>query len=65
MFMAGDSVKAKNVVRQLVLDAGFAECYDFGGNNKADLLEKFAMSWINLAIMQGYGRNIAFKLIKR
>ena len=65
MFMAGNSEEAKKIVRQLALDAGFAECYDFGGNNKAELLEKFALSWINLAIMQGYGRNIAFKLIKR
>ncbi len=65
MFMAGDDAGAKKVVRQLALDAGFAECYDFGGNDKVELLEKFALSWINLAIMQGLGRGIAFKLVKR
>ena len=65
MFMAGDSAKAKEVTRQLALDAGFADCYDFGGNDKVVLLESFAMIWINLAIMQGQGRNIGFKLLKR
>jgi 8-hydroxy-5-deazaflavin:NADPH oxidoreductase len=65
MFMAGNSEQAKKIAKQLALDAGFAECYDFGGSDKADLLEKFALSWINLAIMRGYGRNIAFKVIKR
>ena len=65
MFMAGDSKPAKETARQLALDAGFGECYDFGGSDKVALLEQFALSWINLAIMQGQGRGIAFKIIKR
>jgi predicted dinucleotide-binding enzyme len=65
MFMAGDSAKAKEVANKLALDAGFATCYDFGKSDKVELLEKFALSWINLAIMQGHGRNLAFKLLKR
>lgn len=65
MFMAGDDAAAKLVVRQLALDAGFAECYDFGKADKVLLLEQFALGWINLAIMQGMGRNIAFKLLRR
>ena len=65
MFMAGDSKRAKEAARQLALDAGFAECYDFGGNDKVVLLESFAMIWINLAIMQGHGRGFGFKLLKR
>lgn len=64
-FMAGDSKAAKEKVRQLALDAGFAECYDVGGNDKFELMEKFAFFWINLAMMQGQGRNMAFKLLKR
>jgi 8-hydroxy-5-deazaflavin:NADPH oxidoreductase len=64
-FMAGSSEKAKSVARQLALDAGFGECRDFGGEDKAVLLEQFALSWINLAIMQGHGRDIAFKVIRR
>jgi predicted dinucleotide-binding enzyme len=65
MFMAGDSDHAKAIVHQLALDCGFGSCIDFGKSDKVELLEKFALSWINLAIMQGMGRNIAFKLIKR
>jgi predicted dinucleotide-binding enzyme len=65
MFMAGDSKTAKETVKQLAKDVGFADCYDFGGNDKVILLEQFALAWINLAMMQGHGRNIAFKIIKR
>lgn len=65
MFMAGDDLSAKEMARQLALDAGFGDCIDFGKGDKVELLEKFALSWINLAIMQGMGRNIAFKLVRR
>ncbi len=65
MFMAGESDTAKALAHQLALDAGFATCIDFGKGDKVELLEKFALSWINLAILQGHGRNIAFKLLRR
>lgn len=65
MFMAGDSKKGKDVARKLSEDIGYESCYDFGGNDKFQLIEQFAMCWINLAIMQGYGRNIAFKVLTR
>lgn len=65
MFMAGDSERAKSVARQLALDIGFSSCLDFGKSDKVELLEKFALSWINLAIMQGHGRNMAFKVVRR
>lgn len=65
MFMAGNSEEAKAVIRQLALDAGFAECFDFGGDDKAALLEQFALCWINLAIVQHQGRGIAFKVLRR
>jgi len=65
MFIAGSSQKGKQIATQLSADAGFENCYDFGGDDKAALLEQFAFCWINLAIMQGQGRNIAFKIIKR
>lgn len=65
MFCAGNNKEAKQTVAQLAKDIGFANCYDFGGGDKVELLEQFALSWINLAIMQGYGRNLAFKLIQR
>lgn len=65
MFVAGDSIKAKEATIQLALDAGFAECYDIGGNDKFELMEQFAWFWINLAMVKGYGREIGFKLLKR
>ncbi|KOY86346.1 NADH-ubiquinone oxidoreductase [bacterium 336/3] len=65
MFVAGNSVKGKEVAKQLALDAGFGACWDFGGDDKVALLESFALAWINLAIMQGHGRDMAFKVIRR
>ena len=65
MFMAGDSDEAKAVAAQLAMDIGFASCMDFGKADKVELLEKFALAWINLAIMQGHGRAMAFKVVKR
>ena len=65
MFMAGDSDIAKSVAKQLALDCGFGSCIDFGKSDKVELIEIFALSWINLAIFQGQGRGIAFKVVKR
>jgi predicted dinucleotide-binding enzyme len=65
MFVAGDSQKGKSIAQQLALDAGFAACYDVGGNDKFQLMEQFAFFWINLAMFQGHGREIGFKLMKR
>lgn len=64
-FVAGDSVKGKEAAIQLAKDACFAECYNVGGNDRFQLMEQFAFFWINLAMMQGLGREIAFKLLKR
>lgn len=65
MFMAGDSTIGKQITAQLAKDAGFETCYDIGGNDKFSLLEQFALFWINLAMVQGMGRDIGFKLLKR
>jgi hypothetical protein len=65
LFVAGDSTRGKEVASQLAKDAGFAECYDIGGNDKFQLMEQFAWFWINLAMFQGQGRDIGFKLLRR
>ncbi|MBL7894852.1 MAG: NAD(P)-binding domain-containing protein [Bacteroidia bacterium] len=65
VFVAGDSLKGKDIAKQLAKDAGFGECYSVGGNDRFELMEKFAFFWINLAMFQGQGRDIAFKLLKR
>lgn len=65
LFVAGDSEKGRTVAVQLAKDAGFGECYSIGGNDKFELMEQFAWFWINLAMFQGMGREIGFKLLKR
>lgn len=65
MFVAGDSQKGQQIAKQLAIDAGFANCYSTGGNTSFELMEQFAWFWINLAMQQGHGREIGFKLLKR
>jgi len=65
MYVAGDSEKGKQIATQLALDCGFATCYNVGNNDKFYLMEQFAWFWINLAMFQGQGREIGFKLLKR
>lgn len=64
-FVAGDSEKGRSAAHTLALDAGFGQCYAIGGNDKFELMEQFAWFWINLAMFQGQGREIGFKLLKR
>ena len=65
LFVAGNSTKGKETAIQLAKDAGIENCYSIGGNDKFDLMEQFAWFWINLAMFQGQGREIGFKLFKR
>lgn len=65
LFMAGDSEKGKNIAKTLAIDAGFAACYDIGGNTEFSRLEDFANFWIHIALFQGFGRDIGFKLLRR
>lgn len=64
MCIAGDDTAAKSTVAKLAQDLGF-EAIDAGPLKNARLLEPFAMLWIYLAIKQGLGANIAFKLLRR
>ncbi len=64
LFTAGDSEKGKEITISLAKDAGFAACYDVGGNDKFQLMEQFAWFWINLA-MKNQNREFAFKILKR
>lgn len=65
MFTAGTSEKAVSIATQLSKEIGFENVYHFGGNDRFDLIEQMAFCWINLAILQKQGRDIAFKVIKR
>lgn len=65
MFCAGNHQPSKHIAEKLAKDIGFSSCIDFGNDDKVELLEKLAMCWINLAIIQGHGRNLAFKILRR
>ena len=65
MYTAGSSERAVSIATQLAKEIGFDNVYHFGGNDKFNLIEQMAMCWINLAIIQKQGRDIAFKIIKR
>jgi len=64
MFYCGDDPGAKETVRQLTEELGF-DAVEAGPLKQARVLEPFALLWISLAYGCGYGREIAFKLLKR
>lgn len=64
LFYCGDYAEAKHVVKGLVEELGF-EALDAGPLKQARVLEPFAMLWISLAVQYGYGREIAFHLMRR
>lgn len=64
MFYCGDDADAKAAAAGLAGDLGF-DPVDAGNLQQARLLEPLALLWIRLAYLQGMGREIAFKLMKR
>lgn len=64
MFYCGDDLEAKGVVAALVGEIGF-DPLDAGPLSQARYLEPFAMLWITLAMRHGYGREMAFRLMRR
>jgi predicted dinucleotide-binding enzyme len=64
MFICGDNTEAKATVRGLAEGMGF-EVADVGALETARFLEPMALVWISLAARQGWGRNMAFKLVRR
>ncbi len=64
MFYCGDDSQAKDVAKLLAEDLGF-EALDVGPLSQARYLEPLAMLWITMALNHGYGRDIAFNLVRR
>jgi 8-hydroxy-5-deazaflavin:NADPH oxidoreductase len=64
LFYCGDDAEAKKTVAVLASELGF-EALDAGPITQCRLLEPFAMLWISLAVKHGYGRDIAFKFMRR
>lgn len=64
MFVCGDDAEAKATVSGLARELGFG-IVDAGPLRSARLLEPLALLWIRLALVEGAGRGIALKLIRR
>jgi hypothetical protein len=64
MFICGDDAEAKSTVAELAEALGF-EAVDAGPLERARLLEPMARLWIHLAMTDGLGREIGFKLLRR
>lgn len=64
IFLCGDDADANATAASLAEALGFAP-FDVGGLDKAHLLEAVALTWINLALVQGHGRDMAFRVVKR
>lgn len=64
MFYCGDNADAKRVAAGLASDLGFDPA-DAGPLKHAHMLESLALLWITLALKQGYGVNVAFRLMRR
>lgn len=64
MCVCGDDESRKPAVLRLAEDLGF-DAVDAGPLSSARLLEPLAMLWIQLAMVQGLGRDMAFSLLRR
>jgi predicted dinucleotide-binding enzyme len=63
-FICGDDMKANQTVADLAEEIGF-ETVITGPLKHARYLEPMAMLWIEMAMKQGHGRDIAFRLLHR
>ena len=61
LFYCGDEA-AKTTVDQLINDIGLEPIY-LGGTDRVTLVEGMTDMWFNLALKQGMGRRLAFKLL--
>jgi NADPH-dependent F420 reductase len=64
MLLCGDDTPAKTVAGDLARQLGF-EPVDVGPLQSARYLEAMAMLWIDMAVLQGFGTNFGFRVVKR
>lgn len=62
--LASDDRPAKETVSEIARTAGFKPI-DAGPLRNGAVLENIAVLWIHLALAEGHGREIAFKLVRR
>jgi predicted dinucleotide-binding enzyme len=64
MMLCGDDAEAKKAVGELSRQIGF-EPVDVGPLRSARYLEAVAMLWIDMAVLQGFGTNFGFQVVRR
>jgi NADPH-dependent F420 reductase len=64
MMLCGDDADAKKVTADLARQLGF-EPVDVGPLRSARYLEAVAMLWIDMALLQGFGTNFGFQVVRR
>lgn len=62
LFYCGDSGPAQSTVDGLIAETGLRPIY-IGGVGQADLIDALTRLWFSLAVQQGRGRRLAFKLM--
>ena len=50
MYLAGDSIKAKEVAKVLVRELGFDNCFDYGGDNCVEELDNLSLQWLTTSV---------------
>jgi predicted dinucleotide-binding enzyme len=64
MMLCWDNAEAKKITGDLARQLGF-EPVDVGPLRSARYLEAVAMLWIDMAILQGFGTNFGFQVVRR
>ncbi|MDJ0751877.1 MAG: NAD(P)-binding domain-containing protein [Ardenticatenaceae bacterium] len=61
LFYCGDSGSGQEMVNDLIADIGLRPIY-IGGLDQVDIIDSLARLWFVMALQQGRGRHLAFKL---
>jgi len=62
LFYAAEEGRAKDVAERLIADVGLQPVW-VGGVEAFDLVDSLTQLWFTLALRQGRGRRLAFKLL--
>ena len=63
LFYCGDSGQARTTVEALIADVGLRPVY-VGDLDQVPVIDSLTRLWFALALQQGYGRHMAFKMLK-
>lgn len=65
MFVAGNSIKAKALVKILANDLGCKNCLDFGDDSTLPLLEEMAKCWHNMSQKEDVAQKLAPVVVRK